>query len=151
MESSTEHSSTFRNWQSAENEKTNVLPSVTIVQPNDMISPNRYRTLIIGEEADFDKEYENNGTARKQRNLSEEKRKPDPRRSNVVVNQNPHIYIYKNPMHVPGNSYYVEMTTPAHLHVCTPARLHVCTSARLRVCASAQLHDYMTTCGHEGM
>ena len=51
--------------------------------------PNRYRTLIIDEDADFDKEYENNEKVKKNRNLSEEKCNPDLRRPNVMVNQNP--------------------------------------------------------------
>ena len=99
------HSHTITNSNSVANEQTNTLL-------NDFTSPNIYRALIIDEEENFDRVYENNGTIKINREQSEALYTSPLGRPNVVVNQHPHNdnFIYQNPMHVPGNSSYAKMT-----------------------------------------
>ena len=103
------HSHRITNSNSVANEQTNTLPNTL---PNDFTSPNIYHALIIDEEENFDRVYENNGTIKINREQSEALYTSPLGRPNIVVNQHPHNdnFIYQNPMHVPGNSSYAKMT-----------------------------------------
>ena len=82
-------------------------------ESNNITLTNNFRTLIVDEDSDFDKHFDNNIIIENLNNI-QAKYNPIYTRPTVAVNQKPENdkSDHNKPRHVPGNSNYANMTNP---------------------------------------